>query len=960
MRRDASSVRAYGTYGALDGSSPQARVSSCPATPSQRSPFAAPFPPPRKSVPGLSFTHYAGVPFGLLRRQRQEPAVDLQAFTGDELRMPGSQVTQHVDWTEEYRWRTPGEVASGGVWKLWNRCQGWIAVVITGIVVGTVGAMVDLSTLWMHQLTKGTCVESWWLPLQFCDPTDKGVFQTWAAVFSIPEAHGWWAQSALYIVLCCAMTLLGSWMTLTIAPQASGAGIPEIKAILGGAQLERIGSPLTLLVKWAGTVLAVGGNLSVGKAGPMVHLGFCCAANVAQLFGKYRDSAGKRRELLTAGTAAGLCVAFGSPLGGVLYALEETASYFGPQALIRSFVCSTTAAVVLQLWDPYMTKKLTLFTINYHGSWDPSEFPLFVLLGVMGGFVGVAFTRLHLVVQRWRARWRGMEPSRCLLEVLVLTMLNCCVNLALLPHGKSATDSESLEHLFRRCILRPGFFDDCTIDVRHASALFVVKFFMTALCFGMVIPGGFLMPCLVMGASMGWTVASLFDTFVNAHKDWTIFDKCDPTNTHVHAGTLCLLPSVYALIGAGAVLSGVTRMTISLVTIMFELTGGLEYTVPVTVGVIVAKWVAEGLEGRDSIYTRLMEVKGLEFLDMKVETHETAHAPMETELGFEKPMRVLYEQQILQDVIDALQCREGLSEMGFPIVKSEQDRRVLGFVSRRRLIVALDDLDERLRAIGRLPRAGATVVLGDPANLVRPPPTPSTAQPPTPSTGPEAVSHPSPVVQPWAGLTTPPVAWAGLATPPPAWVPPAWGQVPNPSPPPELPPLPLDEESETVYVLNGYVDNAPVTVRTTIDVARVVLIFRRLGVSSLLVVDESNYLKGWLSKAQVIQHVQETKQGLQYYARAPGGGTHSGFDQDELEECHDLRQARKAWQRLTSTAGGGLASPQAHVLPLIGGWRLRPSPKSPLFCQMPSKAPIARDAHPPVARVKKDSTVTVA
>jgi chloride channel 3/4/5 len=53
---------------------------------------------------------------------------------------------------------------------------------------------------------------------------------------------------------------------------------------------------------------------------------------------------------------------------------------------------------------------------------------------------------------------------------------------------------------------------------------------------------------------------------------------------------VCITPGLYAMVGAAATLGGVTRMTVSLVVIMFELTGGLTYILPLMVAVLISKW----------------------------------------------------------------------------------------------------------------------------------------------------------------------------------------------------------------------------------------------------------------------------------------------------------------------------------------------------------------------------------
>jgi chloride channel 3/4/5 len=78
----------------------------------------------------------------------------------------------------------------------------------------------------------------------------------------------------------------------------------------------------TLLIKSIALPLAIASGLSVGKEGPSVHFAVCAGNVISRFFSKYKQNASKTREVLTATAAAGVAVAFGSPIGGVLFSLE--------------------------------------------------------------------------------------------------------------------------------------------------------------------------------------------------------------------------------------------------------------------------------------------------------------------------------------------------------------------------------------------------------------------------------------------------------------------------------------------------------------------------------------------------------------------------------------------------------------------------------------------------------------
>lgn len=103
---------------------------------------------------------------------------------------------------------------------------------------------------------------------------------------------------------------------------AAGSGIPEIKTILSGFVIPQFLDFKVLAVKAVGAIFAVGSGMCLGKEGPFVHISTCVAYLVGSCLPKYRENGRKMRELLSAGCSSGLSVAFGAPIGGVLFSYE--------------------------------------------------------------------------------------------------------------------------------------------------------------------------------------------------------------------------------------------------------------------------------------------------------------------------------------------------------------------------------------------------------------------------------------------------------------------------------------------------------------------------------------------------------------------------------------------------------------------------------------------------------------
>lgn len=130
---------------------------------------------------------------------------------------------------------------------------------------------------------------------------------------------------------------------------------------------------------------------------------------------------------------------------------------------------------------------------------------------------------------------------------------------------------------------------------------------MTIFTFGIKVPCGLFIPSLCLGAIVGRIVGIGMEQLAyNYPKNWIFSGECT-------TGVDCIQPGLYAMVGAAAVLGGVTRMTVSLVVIMFELTGGVRYIVPLMAAAMASKWVGDALGRQVSCHCYVVKVYLLTF-----------------------------------------------------------------------------------------------------------------------------------------------------------------------------------------------------------------------------------------------------------------------------------------------------------------------------------------------------------
>jgi chloride channel 7 len=172
------------------------------------------------------------------------------------------------------------------------------------------------------------------------------------------------------------------------------------------------------VVKVLGIVLAVSGGLVCGKEGPMVHAGAVLAGGISQgnsltlglqssVFEHFRDDH-EKRDFVAAGAAAGVSAAFGAPVGGVLFALEEAASFWNQPLTWRIFFCSMTSFMSLNYglsavktdlqFGNFSAVGLLNFGKFDNSMWFYYELPLFAIMGIIGGLLGACFVQPELQI----------------------------------------------------------------------------------------------------------------------------------------------------------------------------------------------------------------------------------------------------------------------------------------------------------------------------------------------------------------------------------------------------------------------------------------------------------------------------------------------------------------------------------------------------------------------------------
>ena len=341
-------------------------------------------------------------------------------------------------------------------------------------------------------------------------------------------------------------------------PYISGSGIPQIKGELMG----RIKTDWlrVLVLKFFGGIMAISSGLALGREGPSIQLGGMVGKGFSRLSGRLKS---EERMLISAGAGAGLAAAFGAPLAGVVFVLEELRKDFDPKVLLSTMAASVTSEYVAS----FVFGLQPVFAIFAFKKPTLQDYWMILVLGAVLGVLGVLYNKALALSQDLQ----GMIKPRWLKAVIAAIAVIAMAELYPVCLGSDHSLVEQTGF---------GF-----ISAGALAVILVVRFFYSVYSFGTGAPGGIFLPLLVLGALAGGLFTSVLSPLLGLPNDNIAF---------------------YVILGMAGLFASIVRAPLTGIILISEMTGALSNLLPLSMVALFSYVTAEALGGRP-VYDQLLE-----------------------------------------------------------------------------------------------------------------------------------------------------------------------------------------------------------------------------------------------------------------------------------------------------------------------------------------------------------------
>jgi CIC family chloride channel protein len=369
--------------------------------------------------------------------------------------------------------------------------------------------------------------------------------------------NGW-----LILLVPAAGGLLVGLLVKFLAPEAKGHGVPEVMESV--TKKHGIIRPRLVVVKALASALCIGTGGSVGREGPIVHVGSALGSSIGQLL-KIRGNVLK--VAVGCGAAGGISATFNTPLSGVLFAVELLLLEFKTRSFVPLVISSVFATIISRIYLGHSPA----FVVPPYSFVNPVELLFYLGLGLIAALVAVAEIKTLYRAEDFFDKLRIPDWTKPVLGGLIIGAIALAFP-RILGIGYPSVDAALSENLALSALL----------------SLAIVKILALSVTIGSGGSGGVFAPTLfigsMVGGAYGYAIHLLFP---------------DVTASY----------GAYALVGMAAVFAGTTRATLTAIVMLFEMTQDYAIILPLMFACVVADLLAWKLQ-KDTIYTKKLVRRG--------------------------------------------------------------------------------------------------------------------------------------------------------------------------------------------------------------------------------------------------------------------------------------------------------------------------------------------------------------
>ncbi|XP_072945808.1 chloride channel protein 2 [Epargyreus clarus] len=504
------------------------------------------------------------------------------------------------------------------------------------------------------------------------------------------------SQYVAWVSLPVCLILFAAGFVHIVAAQSIGSGIPEMKTILRGVHLKEYLTFRALISKVIGLTATLGSGLPLGKEGPSVHIASMVATLLSRLVTTFQgiySNESRTTEMLAAACAVGVASCFAAPVGGVLFSIEVTTTYFAVRNYWRGFFAACCSAIMFRLlsvWSGAMPTVKPLFPTHLPQDFpfDPQEFAVFVLLGIVCGLMAALWVFLHrqyvLFMRNTKSLSNFLQKNRFIYP----GFMTLAVMSILFPPGIGKYMAADLGNQEQVLSMFANFTWNDELTAEQAAVVdhwrtpevnlfgcliiyFFSIFFLSMVSCTLPVPAGIFVPAFKMGASLGRFTGEVMHYFC-------------PLGVAYGGHIQKILPGGYATVGAAAFTGAVTH-TVSTIVIVIEMTGQVTHLLPIMAAVLAANAVAALLQ--PSCFDSIILIKKLPYLPDLLSSASRMY-DICVEDFMVRDVKYIWNRMTFQQLKDIL--KQNKSIKSFPLVDSPTSMVLLGSIHRWELVRGIE------------------------------------------------------------------------------------------------------------------------------------------------------------------------------------------------------------------------------------------------------------------------------